>query len=83
MREGWAGLRSDQSTCVVLKGLLAWTRVGRSRICVGVLGAPAVLIAKPIRPYAFDFAAGAMIFVVVEEVVSESQRSVFTQKKGG
>ena len=50
---------------------------------VGVLGAPAVLIARPILPHAFDFAAGAMIFVVVEEVVSESQRSVFTPKKGG
>ena len=49
----------------------------------GVLGAAAVLIARPIRPYAFDFAAGAMTFVVVEEVVSESQRSVFTQKKRG
>ncbi len=50
---------------------------------VGVLGAPAVLIARPILPYAFDFAAGAMIFVVVEEVVSESQRSVLTQKRRG
>ncbi len=83
MREGWAGLQSELTTCVVLQGLLVWARVGRSRICVGVLGAPAVLIARPIRPYAFDFAAGAMSFVVVEEVVSESQRSVFTQKKGG
>ena len=46
-------------------------------------GAPAVLIARPILPYALDFAAGAMIFVVVEEIVSESQRSVFTPKKGG
>ena len=50
---------------------------------VGVLEAPAVLIARPIPPYEVDFAVGAMIFVVVEEVVSESQRSVFTQKKGG
>ena len=40
----------------------------------GVAGAAAVLIARPILPYALAFAAGAMIFVVVEEVVPESQR---------
>lgn len=40
----------------------------------GVLGAVFVLIAKPLLPYALSFAAGAMIFVVVEEVVPESQR---------
>ncbi len=39
----------------------------------GVLGAAAVLVARPILPYALAFAAGAMIFVVVEEVVPESQ----------
>ena len=41
----------------------------------GVLGAVAVLLAEPLLPYAFGFAAGAMIFVVVEEVIPESQRS--------
>ena len=41
----------------------------------GVLGAAAVLLARPILPYALAFAAGAMIFVVVEEVVPESQSS--------
>jgi ZIP family zinc transporter len=40
-----------------------------------VLGAAAVLVAQPILPYALAFAAGAMIFVVVEEVVPESQGS--------
>jgi ZIP family zinc transporter len=39
----------------------------------GVAGAALVLIAKPILPYALAFAAGAMIFVVVEEVIPESQ----------
>ena len=38
-----------------------------------VLGASAVLVMRPILPYALAFAAGAMIFVVVEEVVPESQ----------
>ena len=40
-----------------------------------VAGAAAVIIAKPILPYALAFAAGAMIFVVIEEVVPESQRN--------
>ena len=40
----------------------------------GVIGAAAVIVARPILPYALAFAAGAMIFVVVEEVVPESQR---------
>jgi ZIP family zinc transporter len=39
-----------------------------------VLGAAAVMIAQPILPYALSFAAGAMIFVVVEELIPESQR---------
>ncbi len=40
----------------------------------GVLGAAAVLAVRPILPYALAFAAGAMIFVVVEELIPESQR---------
>jgi ZIP family zinc transporter len=40
-----------------------------------VIGAVAVLFAGPVLPYALGFAAGAMIFVVVEEVVPESQRN--------
>lgn len=39
----------------------------------GLIGAAAVIVARPILPYALAFAAGAMIFVVVEEVVPESQ----------
>jgi ZIP family zinc transporter len=40
----------------------------------GVLGAAAVLAVQPILPYALAFAAGAMIYVVVEELIPESQR---------
>ena len=40
----------------------------------GVLGAWAVLSFEPILPYALAFAAGAMIFVVIEEVVPEAQQ---------
>lgn len=39
----------------------------------GVLGAAAVLLITPILPYALAFAAGAMIYVVVEELIPESQ----------
>jgi len=39
----------------------------------GVLGALLVTIASSILPYALSFAAGAMIFVVVEELIPESQ----------
>ncbi|MDD5326573.1 MAG: ZIP family metal transporter [Phycisphaerae bacterium] len=40
-----------------------------------VIGAAAVMLARPLLPYALAFAAGAMIFVVVEEVIPESQRN--------
>ena len=39
-----------------------------------VLGALAVVTIRPLLPYALAFAAGAMIFVVVEELIPESQR---------
>jgi zinc transporter, ZIP family len=40
----------------------------------GVIGALAVVAMRPLLPYALSFAAGAMIFVVVEEVIPESHR---------
>ena len=39
----------------------------------GVIGAYLVLAVAPLLPYALSFAAGAMIFVVVEELIPESQ----------
>jgi ZIP family zinc transporter len=39
----------------------------------GILGALLVILVRPILPYALAFAAGAMIFVVVEELIPESQ----------
>ncbi len=38
----------------------------------GLLGAAAVLAMRPLLPYALAFAAGAMVFVVVEELIPES-----------
>jgi ZIP family zinc transporter len=35
---------------------------------------------QPILPYALAFAAGAMIFVVVEEVIPETQRDKYTDR---
>jgi len=40
----------------------------------GVIGAFAVIIMKPLLPYALSFAAGAMIYVVVEELIPEAQQ---------
>lgn len=40
----------------------------------GIIGAVAVQLVAPILPYALAFAAGAMIFVVVEELIPESQQ---------
>ncbi len=40
----------------------------------GVLGAAAALAVRPLLPYALAFAAGAMIYVVVEELIPESQQ---------
>lgn len=44
----------------------------------GVLGALAVIYMQPILPFALAFAAGAMIYVVVEEVIPETQRDKYT-----
>jgi ZIP family zinc transporter len=44
----------------------------------GVIGAVAVLWMQPILPYALAFAAGAMIYVVIEEVIPETQLDAHT-----
>lgn len=45
---------------------------------MGVIGALAVSFFEPLLPYSLAFAAGAMIFVVVEEVIPETQRDKYT-----
>jgi ZIP family zinc transporter len=44
----------------------------------GVVGALAVIYMQPVLPFALAFAAGAMIYVVVEEVIPETQRDKYT-----
>jgi ZIP family zinc transporter len=44
----------------------------------GVLGAAAVLAVRTLLPYALGFAAGAMLFVVVEQLIPESQQGEST-----
>ena len=41
----------------------------------GVIGAATVLFSQQILPYALSFAAGAMIFVVIEDAIPEAERS--------
>nr|XP_019938995.1 PREDICTED: zinc transporter ZIP11 isoform X1 [Paralichthys olivaceus] len=41
----------------------------------GVLGALAVVLAEPLLPYALAFAAGAMVYVVVDDIIPEAQVS--------
>ncbi len=44
----------------------------------GVIGAALALTMEPILPYALAFAAGAMIYVVAEELIPESKRENHT-----
>lgn len=46
----------------------------------GVLGVALVMVAALLLPYLLAFAAGAMIYVVVEEVIPETQRDGHTDK---
>ncbi len=62
-REGWS--RS--------KSFMYGQASGVVEPIAGVIGAAAVLWMRPLLPYALSFAAGAMIFVVVEELIPESQ----------
>ncbi|XP_061248948.1 zinc transporter ZIP11 isoform X5 [Bos javanicus] len=41
----------------------------------GVFGAFAVVLAEPILPYALAFAAGAMVYVIMDDIIPEAQIS--------
>ena len=55
------------------KSFLIGQASGMVEPIAGVLGALAVAMFQPMLPYAYAFAAGAMIYVVVEELIPESQ----------
>lgn len=61
-----------------LKSFLYGQASGLVEPLAGGIGALAVLIMRPLLPYALSFAAGAMIYVVVEELIPESQRETST-----
>jgi ZIP family zinc transporter len=54
--------------------VFAGIRAGVVEIPLAVLGAYAVLIVRPLLPYAMGFAAGAMLFVISDEIVPETHR---------
>ncbi|HPD28389.1 MAG TPA: ZIP family metal transporter [Phycisphaerae bacterium] len=60
------------------KAFLMGQASGMVEPVAGVLGAWLVFSMKALLPYGLAFAAGAMIFVVVEELIPESQRDKFT-----
>jgi len=57
-----------------MKSFMMGQASGMVEPVAGVLGAFFVMQMQSILPYALCFAAGAMIFVVVEELIPESQR---------
>jgi len=57
-----------------LKAFLYGQASGIVEPIAGVIGAYAVIKIQPLLPYALAFAAGAMIYVVIEELIPEAQR---------
>nr|XP_049615922.1 zinc transporter ZIP11 isoform X6 [Syngnathus scovelli] len=62
-------------------GVSTWTAFwygqlsGMVEPVAGMLGAVAVVLAEPLLPYALAFAAGAMVYVVVDDIIPEAQVS--------
>jgi ZIP family zinc transporter len=61
-----------------LKSLWYGQLSGMVEPVAAVIGAAAVILIRPILPYALAFAAGAMIYVVVEELIPEAQQEKHT-----
>lgn len=62
-------------------GVSTWTAFwygqlsGMVEPIAGLMGAAAVTMAEPLLPYALAFAAGAMVYVVVDDIIPEAQVS--------
>jgi ZIP family zinc transporter len=50
----------------------AGIRAGAVEIPLAVIGAAAVAVAEPLLPYAMGFAAGAMLYVISDEIIPET-----------
>ena len=57
-----------------LYAVVAGLRAGVVEIPLAVLGAVAVTLVEPLLPYAMGFAAGAMLFVISDEIIPETHR---------
>jgi len=57
-----------------VKAFMCGQASGAVEPAAGVLGAWLVMLMRPVLPYALAFAAGAMVFVVVEELIPEAQQ---------
>lgn len=57
-----------------LKSFIYGQASGLVEPVAAVIGAFAVVVMRPLLPYALSFAAGAMIYVVVEELIPEAQQ---------
>ncbi|MFC7027011.1 ZIP family metal transporter [Halomicroarcula sp. GCM10025324] len=57
-----------------LYAVVAGVRAGVVEIPLAILGAVAVTLVEPLLPYAMGFAAGAMLFVISDEIVPETHR---------
>lgn len=74
LRDGCSG-----SAAPGLQGFLGWLsgRYGQLSGMVeplaGIFGAFAVVLAEPLLPYALGFAAGAMVYVVMDDIIPEAQ----------
>jgi len=53
---------------------LAGIRAGLVEIPLAVFGAWAIQVAQPLLPYAMGFAAGAMLYVISDEIIPETHR---------
>ena len=71
---------SQVSVC--LFGLYRYGQLsGMVEPLAGLFGAVAVVIAEPLLPYTLAFAAGAMIYVVFDDIIPESQTWLVVRHK--
>ncbi|KAI1722293.1 ZIP zinc transporter domain-containing protein [Ditylenchus destructor] len=61
--------------CSKLKAFMYGQASGMVEPFAALLGAAAVLLMEPVLPYALAFAAGAMIYVVFDDIIPEAQRN--------